>query len=113
VLVFVLIGDALKMLRQAPKGSGFGMPQLLGIAFILVAAFYLLQRSGWLSRIPAIGPSVKYSVLFLMGLLTSPHCVCMSGGINFSQSVRTESAEDGSIVTHPGPDTGMPVGMIA
>jgi len=92
------VGAAVEALgyRVAPAGrtskgraaEGFGVKQLLGIGVLLAASFFLLQRTGMLNRIPQIDASMGYGILFVVGLLTSLHCVGMCGGINLSQAVR-------------------------
>lgn len=76
----------------AQADGSFGVKQLLGIAVILAAVFLVLQRTGVLNRVPEVDPSMGYGVLFLVGLLTSLHCVGMCGGINLSQAVRKSPA---------------------
>lgn len=86
-------------LEKSGGRSGFGAAQLLGIAVVLAAVFLILQHSGLLNRIPEISPSMGYGVLFIVGLLTSLHCVGMCGGINLSQSIREEARGTSSTIT--------------
>ncbi len=57
---------------------------------VIFALFMLLQRSGILN---ALAPGkladtgMGYGMLFIIGLLTSVHCVAMCGGINLSQCI--------------------------
>lgn len=61
--------------------------QILGIGFILIALYMLIKNTVGFNFIPDINPSMGYGILFLIGLLTSLHCVAMCGGINLSQCV--------------------------
>jgi sulfite exporter TauE/SafE/copper chaperone CopZ len=70
------------------SAGAFGVKQLIGITIVLIAVFFVLQRTGLLNRIPQIDPSMGYGVLFVVGILTSVHCIGMCGGINLSQTVR-------------------------
>lgn len=60
----------------------------IGQLIFIVCLFFLLQKSGILNR---LSPSsladagMGYSMLFVIGLITSIHCIAMCGGINLSQ----------------------------
>lgn len=70
------------------EGSGFGRT-----AFFLILIFSLyrmLQHSGILNLlVPSelADDKMGYGMLFLIGILTSVHCVAMCGGINLSQCI--------------------------
>ncbi|MDR0396350.1 MAG: sulfite exporter TauE/SafE family protein [Oscillospiraceae bacterium] len=61
-----------------------------GILLIIAALYMALQHFGLLNR---LAPSrlaedgMGYGMLFVVGLLTSAHCIAMCGGINLSQSM--------------------------
>lgn len=61
--------------------------QLLGIGIILFALYFIIKNTVGFNFIPEINQSMGYGILFLVGLLTSLHCVAMCGGINLSQCV--------------------------
>ncbi|TFG64110.1 MAG: heavy metal transporter [Spirochaetales bacterium] len=73
--------------------EGFSAIQLIGIAVILLAVFLLLRWTGIFNKIPEIKSSMGYGLLFVIGLLTSFHCIAMCGGINLSQSIKKDSIE--------------------
>ena len=86
------IGYAVRESRQA----GSSVP--IGIGVILAAAYLLASSSGIFQSLPKIDSSVGYAMLFLIGMLTSIHCVAMCGGIALSQSIpdcRTETSPGG------------------
>lgn len=57
-------------------------------ATIIVAAAYLVANSTvGFGFLPQINQSMGYGLLFVVGLLTSIHCIGMCGGINISQSI--------------------------
>jgi sulfite exporter TauE/SafE/copper chaperone CopZ len=64
--------------------------RLAGYAIILVALYFLFTKSGLSAIIPEISDSMSYSLLFLVGLLTSVHCLAMCGGISMYQSIDNE-----------------------
>jgi len=64
--------------------------EVLGIAIIIIAAFMIINYLGGFNifnSFPEAKQGVGYGALFLIGLLTSIHCVAMCGGINLSQCV--------------------------
>ncbi len=68
----------------------------LGIGVTLAAAYMLANSAGLFSSIPAMDASLGYGMLFVVGMLTSVHCVAMCGGISLSQSVAKLQAVRGS-----------------
>lgn len=64
--------------------------QNIYILIIVAALYIILKRFGVLDifRVfPEIQTGMSYGMLFIIGLLTSVHCIAMCGGINLSQSV--------------------------
>ena len=88
--------------RKAPA-SGFNAWQLVGIAVILLGLLLIAQRTGIFNRVPQVTASMGYGLLFVVGLLTSVHCLAMCGGINLSQSVRGEAPDGGSALARVRP----------
>ncbi len=65
------------------------------IILLIIILFALLQISGLLNiLVPSrlADSQMGYGMLFIVGLLTSVHCVAMCGGINFSQSINSITA---------------------
>lgn len=64
--------------------------QIISILAIILATYIILNHLGLLnifSFFPMIENTMNYGMLFVVGLLTSVHCIAMCGGINLSQSV--------------------------
>ncbi len=59
----------------------------LGIGVLFVAAYVIASQAGVFSALPTVDASIGYGMLFVVGLLTSVHCVAMCGGIALSLSV--------------------------
>ena len=56
---------------------------------ILLALYVIASHLGWLSFLnafPLIETTMSYGAVFVVGLLTSVHCIAMCGGINLTQS---------------------------
>ncbi len=87
---------------QAPGQTG-NITKILGVSIILLAAYMVLSRLGFLNIFNAFPTAEKgtgLGMLFVIGLLTSVHCVAMCGGINLSQCVPQVSAgPDGKLAS--------------
>ena len=73
--------------------------QLLGIGVILFALYFFIKNTVGFNFIPEINPSMGYGILFVVGMLTSLHCIAMCGGINLSQCVsyKNKNADTGKL----------------
>ena len=71
--------------------------QIVSILIILLALYVIAGHLGW-TRVFHIFPNIEASLdlgmLFVIGLLTSVHCIAMCGGINLTQS--TMAAKGGA-----------------
>jgi sulfite exporter TauE/SafE/plastocyanin domain-containing protein/copper chaperone CopZ len=68
--------------------------QLLGIGIILFAGYLIINHFIGFNFIPNITQNMGYGILFVIGLITSLHCVAMCGGINLSQCVSYKFTEN-------------------
>lgn len=71
-------------------GGGEGAIQTASILIILLAIYVIASHLGWtqvFNLFPSIERSMSLGMLFVVGLLTSIHCIAMCGGINLGQSV--------------------------
>ena len=74
--------------------------QIISLLVIIIALYIIFDHLGWLNIFnifPQIENTMSYGMLFVVGLLTSVHCIAMCGGINLSQSVLS-AKNDGSVV---------------
>ena len=65
---------------------------------IIILLYYLLQRFGILNLlVPSMlaDSKMSYGMLFIVGLLTSVHCIAMCGGINLSQCIPVADDDNG------------------
>lgn len=81
-LDYELIIDESKKNRQNQNNI-----QAISILAIIIAIYVIFSRYGLLNIFPNIETTMSYGMLFVVGLLTSVHCIAMCGGINLSQSV--------------------------
>lgn len=74
-----------------PESRGSNAIQAVGILVILLALYVMISHCfGGLelfNYFPQASESTGYGMLFVIGLLTSAHCIAMCGGINLSQCV--------------------------
>lgn len=70
--------------------------QFIGVAVILLALYVIINKTVGFNFLPEVTSSMGYGVLFVVGLLTSLHCVAMCGGINMSQCMSGSSTETGA-----------------
>ena len=73
-----------------PEKATLAALRAAGYLLLMAALFMLLQATGLLNRLAPgqLGQSgMGYGMLFLVGLMTSVHCVAMCGGISLSQSL--------------------------
>jgi sulfite exporter TauE/SafE/copper chaperone CopZ len=64
--------------------------QAIGTLIIIIAIFMLVQNFGLLNyfnKFPLTESGMGYGMLFLIGVITSVHCLAMCGGINLSQCI--------------------------
>jgi len=64
--------------------------RIIGILIIIISLYVLLQQFGILNLlVPSqlAQTNMSYGMLFIIGLITSVHCVAMCGGINLSQCI--------------------------
>jgi sulfite exporter TauE/SafE/copper chaperone CopZ len=63
------------------------LSQLISIGIIILAVYLIIKQTIGFNFIPEVNPNTSFSVLFIIGMITSLHCVAMCGGINLSQSI--------------------------
>lgn len=84
-----------KAVEKRSKQKVSDVNQILGIGLILFALYILVKNTMGFNFIPEIKQSMGYGILFVVGILTSLHCVAMCGGINISQCA-SYKVNDGS-----------------
>lgn len=70
--------------------------QIVGVIVIILALYMIINRFGGFNifnSFPEAKEGMGYGMLFVIGLLTSTHCIAMCGGINLSQCVPYQSGK--------------------
>ncbi|MEX1377515.1 MAG: sulfite exporter TauE/SafE family protein [Eubacteriales bacterium] len=73
--------------NAAHKSNEGNYKVIIGLLVVGFAIYILLKKTIGFNYIPEVSQSMGYGILFVVGLLTSIHCVAMCGGINLSQSI--------------------------
>lgn len=79
-----------RTLNNKSLGTSEKLNEILTIAAVLFVLYMIANKFGLLNlfnSFPQAKEGMGYGVLFVIGLLTSVHCVAMCGGINLSQCV--------------------------
>lgn len=66
----------------------------ISVVIIILAVWYILRCTGAaviFQSFPEAKEGMSYAAIFLIGVLTSVHCIAMCGGINISQSFGSRS----------------------
>jgi len=95
-----------KAAEETEKTKRADASKALGVFVVLFALYMILRRFGALdvfNAFPEAREGMGYGMLFLIGLLTSLHCVAMCGGINLSQTVsrNAQMSKSGTAVLLP------------
>jgi uncharacterized protein len=88
-------GQTATIREDKKKDSSDKMPinQLLAIGIILLAIYMIIKNTIGFNFIPQVNQNMGYGILFVIGLITSLHCIAMCGGINLSQCVSYKHEE--------------------
>ncbi|MBH1940147.1 sulfite exporter TauE/SafE family protein [Mobilitalea sibirica] len=82
--------------QDPAKKSNMSITTFLGVAVILYALYLIVDRFvgfDFFNAFPIAREGMGYGMLFIIGLLTSFHCVAMCGGICLSQCVPRKEIE--------------------
>jgi sulfite exporter TauE/SafE/copper chaperone CopZ/plastocyanin domain-containing protein len=72
-----------------------GLPRIAGMGIIILSLYMLLRGLGvsaFATAFPLAEAGMGYGMLFVIGLITSVHCLAMCGGINLSQCIPQAAA---------------------
>lgn len=71
--------------NQAKDSEILGTLQVVGMGLFIGLLYLVVDKTIGFNAIPELSSSMSYGMLFVIGLLTSLHCIAMCGGINLSQ----------------------------
>jgi sulfite exporter TauE/SafE/copper chaperone CopZ len=64
-----------------------GFYRISGLLIIIAVLYVIISRLNLTSSLPLAESGTGYGMLFIIGVLTSVHCVAMCGGINLAQCI--------------------------
>ena len=79
--------------------EGVDITHTISILVLIIFLYGLLQHIGILNRLAPgrlADTGIGYGMLFVIGLITSVHCIAMCGGINLSQSIPKKATVTGN-----------------
>ncbi len=82
---------------SAPRASS--VYRFLGLIAVVVAVYLIIRYTVGFAFLPTVSQSMGYGLIFVVGLLTSLHCIAMCGGIVLSQGI--SKREEQPAVTPP------------
>jgi sulfite exporter TauE/SafE/copper chaperone CopZ len=94
--------DAKESKAEIEKRSNNSQSQSLYILIILIGGYIILKRLELLNFtnfFPRIQSNMGFGMMFVIGLLTSLHCIAMCGGINLAQSAN--ASKKGASAIYP------------
>ena len=81
----------------APKS----LYKFLGLIAVVAAIYLIIRYTVGFTFLPAVNQSMGYGLIFVVGLLTSLHCIAMCGGIVLSQGIKKQEGTDGAACAAP------------
>ncbi|HYW83987.1 MAG TPA: cation transporter, partial [Spirochaetia bacterium] len=74
--------------NTAAKSESGGLYRLLGLIAVVAAVYLIIRYTVGFTFLPTVTQSMGYGLIFVVGLLTSLHCIAMCGGIVLSQGIK-------------------------
>jgi sulfite exporter TauE/SafE len=72
----------------APESAAGSTYRFLGLIAVVVAIYLIIRYTVGFTFLPTVSQSMGYGLIFIVGLLTSLHCIAMCGGIVLSQGIK-------------------------
>ena len=73
------------------KATAAPLYRFLGLLAIVAALYLVLRYAVGFTFLPTVSQSMGYGLIFLVGLVTSLHCIAMCGGIVLSQGIARDA----------------------
>jgi sulfite exporter TauE/SafE/copper chaperone CopZ len=90
----------------AAKSRSGALYRFLGLLAVVAAIYLIIRYTVGVTFLPTVSQSMGYGLIFVVGLLTSLHCIAMCGGIVLSQGIKrreTETAADATAALSSSP----------
>ena len=90
-LDYAVVSMDTKRQQEQTGDKKLNIANFIGIGIIIFALYWLVESTIGFNFLPEIDYNMSFIMLFVVGLLTSVHCISMCGGINLSQSIGYKS----------------------
>src|SRR5208337_4670675 len=78
---------------SAARSRSGAVYKFLGLIAVVAAIYLIIRYTVGFTFLPTVSQSMGYGLLFVVGLLTSLHCIAMCGGIVLSQGIKRDEAD--------------------
>ena len=86
-LHYTVVQDGIAVTDGQNGDKKLGIRGLLCVGIIIFAVYFIIRHTIGFNFIPSVEKDMSLAMLFVIGLITSIHCLSMCGGINLSQSI--------------------------
>jgi sulfite exporter TauE/SafE/copper chaperone CopZ len=77
----------------AAVSNASSFSRFLGLIAVMAAIYLIIRYTVGLTFLPHVSQSMGYGLVFVVGLLTSLHCIAMCGGIVLSQGIAKKEGQ--------------------
>jgi uncharacterized protein len=74
--------------KAAGGSRSASLYRFLGLVAVVAAIYLIIRYTVGFTFLPAVSQTMGYGLIFVVGLLTSLHCIAMCGGIVLSQGIK-------------------------
>jgi len=76
-----------------------GRNELVYMGLFILGLYLLIKNTIGFNMIPQVEQTMGFGILFVVGIMTSFHCVAMCGGINLSTCITLDDLEESENTT--------------
>jgi sulfite exporter TauE/SafE/copper chaperone CopZ len=88
----------------AAKSRSTALYRFLGLIAVVAALYLIIRYTVGFTFLPNVTQSMGYGLIFVVGLLTSLHCIAMCGGIVLSQGIKRNEPDGSAQPVSASPD---------
>jgi sulfite exporter TauE/SafE/copper chaperone CopZ len=78
---------------DAAKSRSVAVYRFLGLIAVVAAIYFIIRYTVGFAFLPTVTQSMGYGLIFIVGLMTSLHCIAMCGGIVLSQGIKRNGTD--------------------
>jgi len=96
-----VVGAGYTVRADATRGKASSTYRFLGLIAAIAGVYLLIRYTVGFTFLPNVSQSMGYGLIFVVGLLTSLHCIAMCGGIVISQGIKRNESERDTLAVAP------------